>query len=104
MPQVPRKRRRSGKKDSCSQCEALRRQLREVLEQRDAALLSVARERERANTVLTSQVSFNAQAAKPIRYWAIDWLNEGLKRSFPLPHAGMRAVVHVLRRIRKEEA
>jgi len=93
---------------SCAECERLRAQLRQVREERDAVLLSLARERERANAILLSQVALAPSPPappppKPIRYWAVDLLNSGVKKALPLPHAGVRVAVQFLRRLRKEE-
>ena len=88
---------------SCPECEQLRAQVRELREERDAALLSVARERERANAILMSQVAPALPEPKPIRYWAVDMLNSGIKKVLPLPHAGVRAAAQLLRRFGKEE-
>ena len=88
---------------SCPECERLRAQLRELRQERDAALLSVAKERERANAILVSQMSPPPQPPKPIRYWAVDLLNSGIKKALPLPHAGVRAAAQFLRLLRKEE-
>jgi hypothetical protein len=41
--------------NSCAECEALRARLRAALEERDAALLMVARERERLEVLLLAQ-------------------------------------------------
>jgi len=90
---------------SCPECERLRAAIRELREARDAALLSLARERERANAILLSQVipPPPPPPPKPIRYWAVDLLNTGIKKALPLPHAGARAAMQFLRRLRKEE-
>ena len=92
-------------KPACAECEVLRAQVRELREQRDAALLGVARERERANAILLSQMAPLAASRqpKPIRYWAVDLLNSGIKKALPLPHAGVRAAARFLRRWRKED-
>ena len=87
---------------SCSNCEQLRAEIRKAREERDAALLSVARERERANAILLSQV-IAPPAPKPMRYWAVDLINSGIKKALPLPHAGARAAVRFLRHLGKEE-
>jgi hypothetical protein len=78
--------------------------LRAAQDERDTALLSLARERERANAVLLSHVApaFPPAPPKPIRYWAVDLLNTGLKKALPLPHAGARAAFELFRRLRKE--
>ncbi len=88
---------------SCPNCEELRAQARKARKERDAALLSLARERERANAILVSQVAPAPVGPKPMRYWAVDLLNSGIKKTLPLPHAGARAAVRFLRRLRKEE-
>jgi hypothetical protein len=90
--------------DSCADCERLRAQVRRLREERDAALLSVARERERANAAIVSQSVpvLAGSGARPIRYWAVDALNNGLKRALPLPHAGAKAALEFLRRFRKD--
>ena len=90
---------------SCPQCERLRAQLRELRQERDAALLSLAEERARANAILISQIAFPAPAEppKPARYWVVDVLNSGMKRALPLPHAGARAAIEPLRRFRKDQ-
>src|SRR6267143_5634684 len=80
---------------TCAECDRLRAQLRRVLEERDSALLSLARERERANAILLSQVALGPlppgpPPPKPMRYWAVDLLNSGIKKALPLPHAGVR--------------
>jgi len=90
-------------KTSCPECERLRAQLRMLQEERDAALTSVAKERERANAILVSQVAPAPPAPRPIRYWAVDLLNSGIKKALPLPHAGVRAAAQYLRRLRKGE-
>lgn len=90
---------------SCPDCERLRAQLQVLRDERDAALLSLAEERERSNAILVSQVAAPAPPApqKPVRYWAVDLLNSGIKKALPLPHAGARAAVQFLRRLRKEQ-
>jgi hypothetical protein len=90
---------------SCPECERVRAQLRQLREERDAALLSLAEERERANAILVSQIAVPVlpAAPKPVRYWAVDLLNSGIKKALPLPHAGARAAVQFLRRLRKEQ-
>ncbi len=93
---------------TCPECDRLRAQLRELQEERDAVLLSLARERERANAILMSQVAPATPRPvppppKPIRYWAVDLLNSGVKKALPLPHAGVRVAMELLRRLRKEE-
>ncbi len=88
---------------SCPKCEELRAEARKARAERDAALLSLARERERANAILASQVSAAPSGPRPMRYWAVDLLNSGIKKALPLPHAGARAAVEFLRRLRKEE-
>ncbi len=75
----------------------MRAQLREAREERDAALLAVAKEREVANAILASQVAPKL-GPKPIRYRAVDALSDGLKKALPLPHAGVRAAVQWLLR------
>jgi hypothetical protein len=87
---------------TCPECERLRARVRELQDERDAALLSVSREREKANAILTSQVALAPPPPKPIRYWAVDLLNDGVKRVLPWPHAGVRAAAALLRRLRKE--
>jgi hypothetical protein len=52
---------------SCPECERLRARVRELQEERDAALLSVSREREKANAILTSQVALAPPPPKPSR-------------------------------------
>lgn len=64
----------------CSECEALRKQ-------RDDALLALAREREQLNALVLAQPQ---PQEKPLRYRAVDFLNDGLKRALPLPHKGVR--------------
>jgi len=88
---------------SCPECEQLRADIRKLREERDAAFLSLARECERTNAVLMSQVAPASPPPKPIRYWAVDLLNSGVKKALPLPHAGVRAAAQLLRRFRKEE-
>jgi hypothetical protein len=87
---------------SCPECERLRVRIHELQQERDAALASVSREREKANAVLASQVAAAPPPPKPIRYWAVDLLNDGIKKVLPWPHAGVRAAAGVLRRFRKE--
>jgi len=87
---------------SCQECERLRAQVRALRDERDAALLSLAKERERVNTVLMSQIAPASPSPKPIRYWAIDLLNTVIKRALPLPHAGIRAAAQFLRKRGKE--
>lgn len=89
---------------SCAECERLRAQLREIREERDAALLSLASERERANAILVSQIAVPVPppTPQPVRYWAVDLLNSGIKKALPLPHAGARAAIQFLRRFRRE--
>ena len=77
----------------CSECEAARRE-------RDEALLALAREREKLNALLLAQPQ---PRAKPMRYWAVDVLNDGVKKALPLPHAGVRAVARLLRGLRKDQ-
>jgi len=79
----------------CPQCEPLVRKLRE---ERDAALLAVAVEREKANAILLSQKVPTPPPPKPIRYWAVDAINDGFKRALPLPHRGVRALLKALRK------
>jgi hypothetical protein len=88
---------------SCPECEQLRLQVRQAREERDLALLSLAKERERANAILLSQVAIPEPppVPKPVRYWAVDLLNSGLKRALPLPHAGARAAMELVRKLRK---
>jgi hypothetical protein len=87
---------------SCPECERLRARVRELEEERDAALLSISREREKANAILTSQVAPAPPPPKPIRYWAVDLVNDGIKKALPWPHSGVRAAAAFLRRLRKE--
>src|SRR5262249_19670777 len=90
----------TGMPDSaeCAHCE----HFRAALAERDAALLALARERERANVIVLGQIA-PARGPKPIRYWAVDAINDGLKKALPLPHAGVRAAARWLRKWRKEE-
>jgi len=76
---------------SCPECRKLR-------EERDAALLQVAIEREKANAILLSQKLPEPPPPKPIRYWAVDALNDGFKKVLPLPHKGVRALIKALRK------
>ena len=89
----------------CPHCEQLRAELRAVLEQRDAALLAVSVEREKANAILLSQIRAVPEPPpeKPLRYWAVDAISNGLKRALPWPHAGVRAAARLLRRSRKAD-
>ena len=89
---------------SCPECERLRAQLRELREERDRALLWLARERERANAILTAHVAPASAPSppKPMRYRAADLLNTGFKKALPLPHAGLRAAVEFLQKLRRE--
>ena len=89
----------------CPQCEQLRAGLRAAREERDAALLAVAVEREKANAILLSQMKAVPEPPrpKPLRYWAIDALSDGLKKALPWPHAGVRAAARLLRRTRKAD-
>lgn len=87
---------------SCPECERLRVRIRELQEERDAALLSLSKEREKANVILTSQVAVAPPPPKPIRYWAVDLVNDGIKKVLPWPHSGVRAAAALLRRFRKE--
>ena len=91
------------KRLDCPECELLRSQLRELREQRDAALLLVARERERSRAIVISQAARAPPQPKPARYWAVDLINSGIKKALPLPHAGVRAAALFLRRLRKED-
>jgi hypothetical protein len=103
MPKATKKQDPSAHREDCPNCELLRHQLRELREERDAALLLVAKERERVNAIMMSQVAPVTPLPKPIRYWAVDLLNSGIKKALPLPHAGMRAAARFLQRLRKEE-
>ena len=75
----------------CSSCARMR-------EERDAALDALAVEREKANAILLSQKLPESPPPKPLRYWAIDALNDGIKRALPLPHKGVRALLGMLRK------
>ena len=87
----------------CLRCEQLRAELRAARKERDAALLAVAIEREKANATLLSQAVPEPPPPKPLRYWAIDALSDGLKKALPWPHAGVRAAARLLRRTRKAD-
>ena len=89
----------------CPQCERFRAELRAAREDRDAALLAVAVEREKANAVLLGQTQAvpAPPPEKPLRYWAVDALSDGLKKALPWPHAGVRAAARLLRRARKAD-
>jgi hypothetical protein len=67
-------------------------------EERDAALNALAVEREKANAILLSQRLPEPPPPKPIRYWAIDVINDALKRTLPLPQKGLRALIGSLRK------
>ncbi len=75
----------------CPDCEKMRRE-------RDEALNAVAVEREKANAILLSQKLPEPPPPKPIRYWAVDALNDGLKKALPLPQKALRALVGALRK------
>ena len=89
----------------CPDCERLRAELRAARAERDAALLAIAVEREKANSILLGQTRAVPEPpkAKPLRYWAVDALSDGLKRALPWPHAGVRAAARLLRRSRKAD-
>lgn len=90
---------------SCPDCEHLRAELRAARQERDAALLAIAVEREKANAVLLGQTRAvpAPPPEKPLRYWAVDALSNGLKKALPWPHAGVRAAARLLRRSRKAD-
>jgi hypothetical protein len=75
----------------------MREELRRAVEERDTALLALAKAREVASAVLATRVAPN-YGPKPIRYRAIDAVNDGLKKALPLPQAGVRAAVQWLLR------
>ena len=75
----------------CPNCAKMR-------EERDAALNALAVEREKVNAILLSQKLPEPPPPKPIRYWAVDVINDGLKRVMPWPHKGVRALIGALRR------
>ena len=91
--------------EPCPQCETLRADLREARDQRDAALLAVAVEREKANAVLLSQLAAvpAPPAEKPLRYWVVDAISDGFKKALPWPHKGLRAAARLLHRSRKAD-
>lgn len=72
--------------------------MRKLREERDAALNAVAIEREKANAILISQKPPPIPPPKPIRYWAVDTLNDAFKRLLPLPQKGVRALIEKLRK------
>ena len=76
--------------EPCPNCAKLR-------EERDAALDAVAVEREKANAILLSQKLPPPPPEKPVRYWAVDVINDGLKK-LPLPRESLRALLQKLRK------
>ena len=79
--------------EDCPNCKAMR-------DERDEALRLVAIEREKANAILLSQSAAvpAPPPPKPLRYWIVDVLNDGMKKALPWPQAGVRAAVRFLRR------
>jgi hypothetical protein len=59
----------------------------------------VARERERADALLIAQSRpVPPPPPKPIRYWAVDAINDSLKKALPLPQRALRAAAKFLRK------